>query len=208
MHYGFTKEDVMRTAFAIAAHSGRAHPLQNGAAGCSWFESWCPNLTAQLLSFACAAAAKLGSFCAWLNLLGKSMQIFNMDETSFLVTHRPGKVLPSLVIKMCREREHLYHSCICLCFGIFSSSDNDTPSEDVWQTTASPGTCFKCSGNGWINQELYPKWFINNILPAHPALFHKMVLFLTCPYKWRMWLKAIMHICYACLPIPHTHFNC
>jgi len=38
MGFGLTKEDVMRTAFAIVAQSGRPHPFQNGAAGHSWFD--------------------------------------------------------------------------------------------------------------------------------------------------------------------------
>ena len=41
------------------------------------------------------------------------------------------------------------------------------------QQGAFPGTLFECSDNGWINQELYLKWFhffLNNIPPARPVI--------------------------------------
>ena len=39
---------------------------------------------------------KLGGIFARLNLLSKPMQVYNIDETSINVVHRPGKVVTEI----------------------------------------------------------------------------------------------------------------
>ena len=72
-----------------------------------------------------------------------------------------------------------------------------------------PGTLFECSDNGWINQELYIKWFkffIEKIPPARP------VLLIQDGHSFHISLDVIqlardngVHL--LCLPV-HTTFPC
>ena len=196
--FGLTREDVMRTTFRIVSQAGRAHPFQNGAAGRSWFDAFKrrhPNLTlrtAQPLSSARAAGssketieeffAKLGGICARLNLLAKPMQLFNVDETGISIVHKPGKVVTELgrrnvwgITSAERGKTHTVVTCV-------SASGFSIPPMIIYPRKrmtakltegALSGTLFDCSDNGWINQELYLRWFkvfIANIPPARPVL--------------------------------------
>ncbi len=40
MGFGLTREDVVRTAYAIVDQSGRKYPFRNGMAGRSWFDGF------------------------------------------------------------------------------------------------------------------------------------------------------------------------
>ena len=198
MGFGLTREDVMRVAYVIAEKCGKDHPFKNGAAGRAWFEGFKsrhPNLTlriAQPLSYCRAIAAnkeiiqdffaKLGAVCARLNLLTKPMQIFNVDETGISIVHKPGKVVTELgrknvwsVTSAEKRKTHTVITCM-------SASGFPLPpmmiyprkrmSESLKQD-AVPGTLFDCSENGWINQDLYLKWFkffLVNIPPTRPVL--------------------------------------
>ena len=198
MGFGLTREDVMRTAFSIVSQAGRAHPFQNGTAGRSWFDAFKrrhPNLTlrtAQPLSSARAAGsnketiedffAKLGGICARLNLLAKPMQLFNVDETGISIVHKPGKVVTELgrrnvwgITSAEKGKTHTVVTCV-------SASGLSIPPMLIYprkrmteklKEGALPGTLFDCSDNGWINQELYLRWFkffIANIPSARPIL--------------------------------------
>jgi len=198
MGFGLSREDVMMTAFRIVESSGRKHPFTNGIAGRAWFDLFRtrhPSLTLrtpQPLSRARAACAneetvsdyfaKLGAICAKLNVLMKPMQIYNMDETGVSIVHKPGKVLTELgrrnvwaVTSAEKGKTHTILTCV-------SASGNSLPPfmiyprkriTDNLKVGALAGTSFNCTDNGWVNGEMFCKWFnffVNSIPPPRPVL--------------------------------------
>lgn len=174
----------MVTAFRIAEKSGRKHPFAKGTAGCSWFDGFKsrhPNLTlrsAQSLSHSRAACAneeiirdyfaKLGAICARLNILVKPMQIFNMDETGLSIVHKPGRVVAQLgqrnvwaITSAERGKTHTVLTCA-------SASGYALPPfiiyprkriTDNLKVGTLHSTAFHHSDSGWVNAELFIKWF-------------------------------------------------
>ncbi len=199
MGFGLTREDIMRLAFVIIDKSGRAHPFRDGKAGRGWFEAFRarhPRLTLrtpQPLSYCRALCsnpgviqdffAKLGAVCARLNLLAKPMQIFNVDQSGVSVVHKPGKVVTELgrrnvwsLTSAEKGRTHTILACV-------SASGFALPPLMIYprkravpehlREGAAPGTLFRSSENGWINQEIYLEWFqffLKNIPPTRPVL--------------------------------------
>lgn len=198
MGFGLTKEDVLRLAFRIVDKSGRQHPFTNGLAGRAWFEGFKsrhPKLTMrtpQPLSYNRATCgnketisdffAKLGGVYGRLNLLSKPMQIFNIDETGVSVVHKPGKVVAEVGRRVWsltsaeRGKTHTVVTCIsasgfvlppCLIY------PRKKAVPDNFRDGAVPGTLFRSTENGWINQQVYLEWFqwfITVIPPARPVL--------------------------------------
>lgn len=196
--FGLTRDDVMHKAFIIAELSGRQHPFLNEKAGRSWFEGFKsrhPRLTLrspQPLSHMRAANAnnqtivdffaKLAAVYARLNLFSKPMQIFNVDETGVSVVHKSGKVVTELgrrcvwsLTSAEKGRTHTIISCV-------SASGFALPPFMIYprkkmaerlKVGAVPGTVFRCSVKGWINDDLYLEWFkffLASIPPARPVL--------------------------------------
>ena len=141
MGFGLSRDDVMHTAYKIAESSGRKHPFSDGAAGRTWldgFRARHPNLTlrsAQSLSHSRAACAnediivyffgKLGSIYARLNIVSKSMMIYNMDETGLSIVHKPGRVIAELrcrnvwaITSAEKGRTHTILTCVSFSFWI------------------------------------------------------------------------------------------
>ena len=197
MGYGLSREDIMRVAFQIVEKMKRPHPFKDGAAGKSWLQGFLSRhklsvRSPQPLSHARARSVtdevikdfftKLGGIFARLNLLYKPMQVYNIDETSINVVHRPGKVVAEIghrkvwsVTSAERGKTHTVLTCV-------NASGQSIPpliifprkrmKEDL-KEGAMPGTMFCCSESGWINQQLFLEWFkffIESIPPARPVL--------------------------------------
>ena len=126
--------------------------------------------------------AKLGAIYARLNLLSKPMQIFNIDETGISVVHKTGKVICQLGRKNVwsvtsgeKGKTHTVITCV-------SASGFVIPPMMIYprkrmneklKQGAVPETLFECSDSGWINEELYVKWFkffLTKIPPTRPVL--------------------------------------
>ena len=184
MGFGLTRQDVMRIAYSIVEKSGREHPFSNGMAGRAWFDGFRSrnaNLTmriSQPLSYSRATAAnkdiiddffaKMGAIYARLNLLSKSMQIYNVDETGISVVHKAGKVITQIgrknvwsVTSAEKGKTHTVITCV-------SASGFVIPPMMIYprkrmneklKQGAVPETLFECSDSGWINEGLYIKWF-------------------------------------------------
>uniref|UniRef100_A0A1X7TXI8 HTH CENPB-type domain-containing protein n=1 Tax=Amphimedon queenslandica TaxID=400682 RepID=A0A1X7TXI8_AMPQE len=197
MGYGLSRDDIMRVAFQIVEKTKKPHPFANGAAGKSWLQDFLSRhklsiRSPQPLSHARAQSVtddvikdffeKLGGIFARLNLLSKPMQIYNIDETSINVVHKPGKVAADIKHKKVwsitsaeRGKTHTVLTCV-------NASGQSIPplmifprkrmKEDL-KEGAIPGTMFRCSESGWINQQLFLEWFeffIESIPPARPVL--------------------------------------
>ena len=195
MGFGLCRNDVMGVAYKIAESSGRKHPFTDGSAGRAWFDGFCarhPRLTlrsAQSLSRARACSAnseiitdyfaKLAAVCARLNLFSKPMNIYNMDETGVSIVHKPGKVVTEVgrrnvwgVTSAEKGKTHTILTCV-------SASGSALPPFFIYprkrimeklKEGALPGTAFD---TGWVNTELFIKWFeffLLQISPSRPVL--------------------------------------
>ena len=169
---------------AIAEKTGKQHPLKDGLARRSWFEAFRARhrrLTfriAQPLSY-CRALysnpdtiddffSKLGALYGKHNLLTTPKQVFNVDETGISIVHKPGKVLAELGRRnvyalTSAERGKTHTILICISASGFSIPPlmvyprKRVP--DSMREGAIPDTMFEVSESGWINQEIYTKWF-------------------------------------------------
>lgn len=199
MGYGLSREMVMRMAYLIAEKSGRQHPFSGESAGRSWFDGFKkrqPMLTIrtpQPLSYCRALCAnpevicdyfgKVGSLYGRLNVISKPMLVYNGDETSVTIVHKPGKVVAQLgrrnvysITSAERGKTHTIFACV-------SASGHVLPPLMVYprkrsvpedlKVGAVPNTLFRNSENGWINSEIYLQWlkfFAENIPPTRPIV--------------------------------------
>ena len=199
MGFGLSREDVMRVAFVIAEKTGKKHPFKDGMAGRGWFDGFRarhPKLTLrtpQPLLYNRALGgnadvikdffAKLGAIYARLNILSKPMLIYNMDETSVSIVHKVGKVVAQVGRRMVwsltsgeKGKTHTIVTCVSasgfvLPPMIIYPRKKGIP--DNFKKNALPGTAFENSETGWINQNIYAKWFqyfLVNIPPMWPVL--------------------------------------
>ena len=198
MGFGLSRHDVMRVAYSIVEKSGREHPFCNGIAGRAWFDGFRsrnPNLSmriSQPLSYSRATNAnketvddffaKLGALYARLNLLSKPMQIFNVDETGISVVHKTGKVITQIgrknvwsITSAEKGKTHTVITCVAASgFAIppMMIFPRKRMTEKLKQGAITE-TFFECSDSGWINEELYIKWFkffLAKIPPTRPVL--------------------------------------
>ena len=126
---------------------------------------------------------KLGAIYGRLNLISKSMQIYNCDETGVSVVHKPGKVVAEMgrhkvyaVTSAEKGKTHTILTCA-------SASGHVLPPMMVFPHKQTPPakfregavaqTLFANSANGWINSDLFLQWFeffLANIPPTRPML--------------------------------------
>ena len=198
MGFGLSRQEVMCLAFQIAEKSGINHPFRDGTAGRKWFDAFRQRhayltlRSPQKLSYARAKAvnpkivedffAKLGALYARLNLITKPMQIYNVDETGLNLVQHKGKV----VTNMCRRNVHRVvasekgknHTVIAC----GSACGHTIPPMLIFprvriphsfQEKAPSGSLLAAQKKGWVNTDLYLKWFqffIDHIPPARPVL--------------------------------------
>lgn len=199
MGYGLSREMVMRMAYLIAEKSDRKHPFSGDSAGRSWFDGFKqrhPMLTIrkpQPLSYCRALCAnpeiicdffgKVGSLYGRLNVVSKPMQVFNCDETSISIVHKPGKVIAQLgrrnvysITSAERGKTHTILACVSASGYVLPPlmvfpRKRSVP--DNLKAGAVPNTMFLNSENGWINSEIYLQWlkfFAQNIPPIRPVV--------------------------------------
>ena len=199
MGYGLSRETVLRMAFKIAEASPRKHPFRNETAGRAWMDGFRrshpkPTIrTPQPLSYCRAMCAnretfddffgKLGKLYGKLNLISKPMHMYNCDETSVSIVHKPGKVLAELgrrnvysITSVERGKTHTILSCVLASGHVLPPMmifPRKKAVPQAYREGAVANTLFKYSESRWINGELFVEWlefFIENIPPARPIL--------------------------------------
>ena len=91
------------------------------------------------------------------------MQIFNIDETGVSVVHKLVKVVAEVGQRVWHQQKEgkitLSYMYICKRICVASLFNTVYPSKRVvpenFRYGAIPGTLFKNTENGWINQEIY-----------------------------------------------------
>ena len=198
MGFGLSRSDVMVVAFKIAEASGRKHPFADGAAGRAWYDGFIsrhPQLTlrsTQSLSHARASCAnreiisdyfgKLAAVCAKLNVLMKTMNIFNMDETGVTIIHKGGKVVTEVgrrnvwaITSGEKGKTHTIITCVSASGYVlppFLIYPRQRITENL-KEGAIAGTVFHCSDSGWVNAGLFLVWlqfFAQSIPLSRPVL--------------------------------------
>ena len=184
MGYGLTREDVQRLACKIAEKTGRKHPFKDGKAGRGWFDGFksilsylsiphnlfrLPGLFQRMNMWFLILLAKLGSIYGRLNLITKPMQVYNADETGVSIVHKMGKVLAHLgcrdvysVVSGEKGKIHTILTCISTS-GVVLPPMTVYPRKkkvpDNVREGCVPNTLFMHSDTGWINADLFLRWF-------------------------------------------------
>lgn len=233
MGFGLIRQDIMQLVYTLAEKSGKQHPFQGGAAGRSWFDGFRkrhPQLTLRVpqpLSYCHALCSneeiikdffsKLGALYGKLDLISKPSQVYNMDESGISVVHKPGKVLAELgrrnvhsITSAEKGKTHTILTCVSAS-GSFIPPSIIYPRKqkipDTMKAGAFPGTLFKVSDSGWINQTIYLEWFdffISNITAARPILLIQDGHGSHCSIELIEKAKA-NNIHLLCLPAHTTH---
>ena len=125
---------------------------------------------------------KLAFVCAKLNILSKPMQIYNVDETGVTIIQKPGKVVAKLDKKCVwaitsTEKGKTHTEVECASASGFTLPPMIIyPRKHIAESLKKggvPDTLYTCSVTGWINEELYSKWFdffLEKIPPTRPVL--------------------------------------
>jgi hypothetical protein len=177
MGYGLTHEGVMGLAYSIVEKAKRPHPFQNGSAGRAWFEGFMrrnPKLTIrspQSLSYCRALSGNketIGDFFGKLGSLYGKLNLVYCDETGVTIVFKPNKLVAEL------RKRHLYalsaseKGKIHTVLSCVSATGFMLPPMMVYPRRkcvpdklkgAYPNTLFVSSESGWINAELFVKWF-------------------------------------------------
>ena len=161
--------------------------------------------------------AKLGAIYARLNLLNKSMQVFNVDECGVNVTQHKGKVITEVrrrgvhrVVAAEKGKNHTVIAC-------GSAAGYGLPPmiifprvhvSEALKVNAPPGSIIAAQNKGWVNTELYLKWFCFFFLEQIPSA--RPVLLIQDGHSSHISLELIdlakqngVHL--LCLPAHTTH---
>ena len=109
------------------------------------------------------------------------MLVYNVDETGLSVVHNPSKVVAQVghshnVYSLTsgeKGKTHTVLSCVSASGQAMLICPRKKFVPEHFKKGAVPNTLFSNSGNGWINTDLYLKWFkffVANIPPARPVL--------------------------------------
>lgn len=123
--------------------------------------------------------AKLRSIYGRLNLITKSMQVYNADETGVSVVHKMGNVLAHVGCRHVysiasgeKGKTHTVLTCVSASGMVLPPMivypRKERVSDNVREGCV-PNTLFVHSDTGWINADLFLEWFkffINNIPPT------------------------------------------
>ena len=126
---------------------------------------------------------KLGAIYGSLNLISKPMQIYNCDEAGVNVVHKPGKVVAEMrshkvyvVTSGEKGKTHTILTCVSasayVLLPMMIYPLKQTPPAN-FRKGAVAQIRFANSINGWINSDLFMKWFeffLTNIPPTRPVL--------------------------------------
>jgi len=111
--------------------------------------------------------------------------IFNVDETGYTVCHKPGKVISTRgkrsvgAITSAEKGRTVTAVCCCSAEGVFVPPMLIYPRLRVKQEfldRAPTGSIAGGSKNGWINSDLFEKWFDHFLKSVHPEARDEKVL--------------------------------
>ena len=192
--YGITKPDVLNVVAEYCSYHQKSTPFHDGRPGEDWWDGFLkrhPSLvlrTPQQLQIARARMATKENVDDWflrclkpqlqsLELLDKPQWIFNVDETGFSLSGKPGKVLAKKGIKSPQSviggsgREYITVQTCVSGIGellppyvvyagknLMANSTNNGPF----------GTRYCVTENGWMNTITFIDWLRNHFIPYLP----------------------------------------
>jgi len=186
--YPKSRKDLMTLVQQIAENKGIQHLISNG-----WWQSFCkrhPNLTLRApvaLSQARAIATDrevmdnyfdlLEKTLAEYDLVGKPGQVFNMDESGFPLNPKLPKGIFEVGTKNAAAVNSGNKAQITV-LACVSAAGHCLPPMVIFDREKFPielangeipGTIYGFSPNGWIDQDLFEKWFSQHFLRYAPA---------------------------------------
>ena len=186
--YPKSRKDIIAIVENIIQGKGQSRTVSNG-----WWECFCkrhPDLTLRTpvpLSQARAKATDGEVMDSYFNLLEKTLdeyelrekpsQIFNMDESGFPLSPKPLKGMFEVGTKNAATVTSGDKAQITV-LACISAAGYCLPPMVIWDRKILtpeltngeiPGTIYGLSKSGWIDQELFDKWFTHHFLHYAPA---------------------------------------
>ncbi|KAG8196604.1 hypothetical protein JTE90_014163 [Oedothorax gibbosus] len=202
MFFGLTKRDVCSLAYQLAFRNNIPHPFKDEAAGKDWFYAFMkrnPKLSVRKPMNTTFARDRgfnkeeVDTFFDLLESLFKNhnyppCRIFNVDKTVFSVVQsedphvidpKEKKGIESLTSA---ERGSLVTIILCMSAGgdfvpplvVFPRKDMD----EQLLRGAPPGTIASCHPSGWIQTNIFTKWFKHFIAVTRPSAESPILLLL------------------------------
>ena len=201
--YGLTRDSVLRLAYQIAKANKITTRFNESKqkAGKEWlrcFLSRHPEIslrTPEATSLARAAGFNRQRVDSFFQLLEKivkeenvsSDRIYNMDETGFSAVQKPQKVFARKgkhqvgSITSCERGRNITFVCCVSASGQYIPPLVIYPRKNLKMELtegAPPGSVFACQENGWINSDLFMKWFEHFVASVNPSQSRKVLLIL------------------------------
>ncbi|XP_043228646.1 uncharacterized protein LOC122384902 [Amphibalanus amphitrite] len=201
MFFGLTQTDARRLAFQYAEKNRLNHRFKNGIAGKDWLISFLKrnkDLSLRTPEATSAARAKgfnkevVSKFFDILVEAGKSVKgphvVYNVDETGITtVQSKPSRVLAQKGRKQVgsltsAERGELTTAVVCMsAVGNFVPPMMILPRARVnknLEEGAPPGTVFEYHPSGWMQTDIFTRWFQHFIRHAKPSAEEPALLIL------------------------------
>ena len=196
--FGLTQMDIRRLVFSYCEQNKIKHFFSQKvrAAGRDWFEAFLrrhPNLTTRtpeptsiqrVIGFNSAKAAK------FLKMLGEILfdsngqrvipvtHIYNVDESGYSICHKPPKVVAQKgqrsvgAITSAEKGKTITAICCMSATGHYVPPMLIFPRHRIkpeLMDRAPPGAVSACSPSGWVNEEIFSKWFDHFIAVVQPG---------------------------------------
>ena len=232
--YGLTRQDVVSLAYQLAVKNNIAHPFQNEKAGYDWlrgFRQRHPDIALRAPESTSTARARafnkpvVDKFYATLKCVQEvknhpSHRIYNVDETGIsTVPTKNTKVFATTGRKQVArvtsaERGETTTAVICM-----SASGAFIPPMFIFRRVrmkielldgAPPGSAWACNSSGWMNLEVFTKWFDHFLSHTKPSAEDPVLLVLDGHLSHTKNLELILkarenHVTIVCLPPHCTH---
>lgn len=235
--YGLTRNDVRRIAFQLAERNNIVHPFTNGLTGRAWFDHFMNRFKKRIsirkptgTSYARALGFTRESVGIFFGILEdvydkcaySADRVYNVDETGLSVVQ--SKIPKIVGLKGKRqigaltsaERGSLVTSIISMSAGgtfvppmlIFPRVNWS----DRLMKGAPPGAIGACHPSGWVQTELFTRWFEHFVTYTRPSADSPVLLILDGHYSHTRNLEVVLkardkHVTIVSLP-PHSSHKC
>ncbi|XP_047142159.1 uncharacterized protein LOC101240490 [Hydra vulgaris] len=111
--------------------------------------------------------------------------IYNIDETALSTVHKPAKVVAGKGVKQVGQVTSAERGTLVTMIGCINALGNSIPPFLIFPSVhfrscmlkgAPTGTKGDANPSGWINTEIFLKWFDHFVQYGHPSQYHPLLL--------------------------------
>lgn len=231
--YGLTRNDVRRIAYQLAAKNNISHPFSNGLAGRAWFDHFMNRFKDRIsirrptgTSFARAVGFTKESVSKFYDILEdvydknlyEADRIYNVDETGLSVVQ--SKIPQIVGLKGKRQIGALTSAergALVTAILSMSAGGSFVPPMLIFPRVnwteqlmkgAPPGAIGACHPSGWVQTDLFTRWFLHFVQKTKPSADSPVLLILDGHFSHTRNLEVINiarenHVTIVSLP-PHS----